>query len=97
MGEGIRKLSQGFYPNKFHVLWQNYDLQYISVNQKVGQDVPHSVRLYLYSYPVFVAPVAHAIQDGNQRFASFGQAVFHFWRDLWVFLPVDQAVCFQFF
>ena len=97
MEEGIRKLSQGFYSNKFQFCGKIMTCNIYRLIKKAGQDVPHSVRLYLYSYPVFVAPVAHAIQDGNQRFASFGQAVFHFWRDLWVFLPVDQAGCFQFF
>lgn len=42
-------------------------------------------------------PVAHGIQNRDQGFSTFGQAVFDFWRDLRVLFPVNEAVCLEFF
>ena len=49
------------------------------------------------SEPVFIAPVTHQIQDRHQRFSALRKAVLHFGRDLGIFFPMDEPVCFKLF
>lgn len=42
--------------------------------------------------PVLLTPVAHLVQNGDQRFTPLREAVLHLGRNLGVLLPVDQPV-----
>ncbi len=44
--------------------------------------------------PVGFSPIAHLVQDWDQRFAFLRKAVFHLRRDLRIFLAADQSVGF---
>lgn len=46
---------------------------------------------------VFGAPFAHAVQDGNEGAASFGEAVLHLRRNLGIFFPVNELIRLKLF
>lgn len=46
-------------------------------------------------HAVFIAPVAHSVEDGHQRLPALGKAVFHLRRDLRIFFADDQSVPLQ--
>ena len=45
---------------------------------------------------VLVSPFAHLVKNGYEGFSTVGETVFNFRRYLWIFLPVDELVSFQF-
>ena len=47
------------------------------------------------SFAVLHTPLTHGIQNRNEGFSLFCQAVFHFRRDLRVFFPVDKTIRLQ--
>ena len=50
----------------------------------------------LWLQSVSLAPVAHLVQNGDQRLSPLREAVLHLGRDLGILLPVDQLIRLQF-
>ena len=50
----------------------------------------------LWLQSVSLSPVAHLVQNGNQRLSTLSETILHLRGNLRILLPVDQLICLQF-